>query len=112
MCIKETLAAVQKFLIDPTKIKTVLCTCVPSASSHLSTKTKHKYKCNFMECSRTRQLEGVLRLSAGTTVEMTLKAKILMLETACAESTSYDHASITALLIIINSMSTYNACME
>lgn len=81
MYTRETLGTVQKFLIDPTKTKTVLCTFVPSASSHLSTDTKHKYKCSFMECSLTWQLEGVLELSAGTTVEMTLKVKILILET-------------------------------
>lgn len=34
-----------------------------------------------MECSISWQPEGVLGLSAGTTVDMILKVKILMLET-------------------------------
>lgn len=44
MCTRETLATVQKFLIGPTKNKIVLCACMLSAASHLSTNTKHKYK--------------------------------------------------------------------
>lgn len=106
MCTKETSDTVQNLLINPTKIKTVLCTFAVSASCHLSTNTNAALwmlydMAAWIFCWNYSRDDIKGNISDSWNCAMNW-----------AESTGYDHANIIVIFIIINSMTSYNVCME